>query len=144
MPNADVVLGLHVLATIMMTTIIWFVQLVHYPLFQHVGASEFTSYERAHTQRISPIVGPLMLLEAATAVLLIALGPAWATRAELWLGLVLLGVIWLSTATLQVPAHRRLTEGYEPGVIRRLVATNWIRTGAWSARAALALLWIAR
>ena len=53
----------------------------------------------------------------------------------------LIFVIWLSTAILQVPLHRKLElGGYDARVIRRLVATNWLRTLAWSARAVLVLL----
>jgi hypothetical protein len=37
-------------------------------------------------------------------------------------GLVLLAAIWISTAVLQVPCHRKLTAGYDPAAARRLVA----------------------
>jgi len=41
-------------------------------------------------------------------------------------------VVWLSTFLLQVPIHNRLKAGKEDKRIQRLVATNWIRTAAWS------------
>lgn len=59
-------------------------------------------------------------------------------RALALAGLPLLAAIWLSTALVQVPCHRRLAAGFEPRTARRLVRTHWIRTVAWSARAALA------
>ena len=37
----------HVLATWFMTGVIWFVQVVHYPLMARVGAEGFAAYERA-------------------------------------------------------------------------------------------------
>jgi hypothetical protein len=49
----------------------------------------------------------------------------------------LLGVVWLSTFTLQVPAHRALLQGWSEPVHRRLVLTNWIRTVAWTLRAGI-------
>jgi hypothetical protein len=49
----------------------------------------------------------------------------------------LIGVNWLSTAIVQVPLHRRLEQGFEAGAHGRLVATNWVRTGAWTARGVL-------
>ena len=53
-----VLLALHALATVMMAGLIWFVQLVHYPLFAFVGASDFVLYDREHTRRVTWIRGP--------------------------------------------------------------------------------------
>ncbi len=44
-------------------------------------------------------------------------------------------IVWLSTFVLQVPIHNQLKTGKENMLIRRLVATNWIRTAAWSLKA---------
>ena len=50
----------------------------------------------------------------------------------------------MSTALVQVPLHDRLRAHYTDIAARRLVATNWIRTIAWSLRAALVVLWANR
>ncbi len=39
----------HITATLYMTGLIWFVQIVHYPLFARVGNAEFSAYEQRHT-----------------------------------------------------------------------------------------------
>ena len=52
----------------------------------------------------------------------------------------LVGVIWASTAFIQVPMHNVLGRGFDADAHAHLVSTNWIRTIAWSARAAL-LAW---
>jgi riboflavin synthase len=44
-------------------------------------------------------------------------------------------IVWLSTFVLQVPIHNRLKAGKEDREIQHLVATNWIRTAAWSLKA---------
>ena len=44
---------------------------------------------------------------------------------------VLIVINWSSTFLLQVPIHNRLRSGKKEVLIRRLVATNWIRTIAW-------------
>lgn len=130
----------HLLATLAMTGVIWMVQLVHYPLFARVGAEGFRGYETEHKSRITWIVGPLMLLELATAIALVAgVGPEAVPPWMRWAGLSLVGVVWGSTAFLQVPLHTTLSEGYDGAAHRRLVATNWIRTAAWSLRAVLVL-----
>ena len=66
----------HVGATLAMTGLIWLIQCVHYPLFAQVGAEAFQEYHARHTQWITPIVGPLMLIELGTAFWLVQTPPA--------------------------------------------------------------------
>ena len=136
-------LPLQLLTTLAMFGLIWFVEIVHYPLFLHVGAQEFPAYEAAHANRTTYVVAPLMLVELATALLLLLprLRPSVISASGAWIGASLLAVIWLSTALLQVPLHNRLQAGYSAELIRNLIATNWIRTAAWTARAILVLRW---
>ena len=122
-----------------MVGIIWFVQVVHYPLFGSVGSEFFTSYSEAHSSLTTRVVGPPMLLEAATTLLLLFLRPETVPSYLPWAGAVLLAVIWLSTALLQVPGHRTLGLGFDPGAHHFLVASNWVRTAAWSARGVLGI-----
>jgi hypothetical protein len=134
-------LVLQLAATFYMVGLVWFVQRVHYPLFAGVGSQQFSAYERAHVSRTSPVVGPAMLLEAGTALALVALPVPRLPHLLPWLGVGLLFVIWLSTALLQVPRHRELSAEFDTSAHRRLVATNWIRTSAWSLRGLL-VLWM--
>ncbi len=135
------VLLVHLAATLYMLGLVWFVQWVHYPLFAAVGANGFGVYEREHVVRTGPVVGPAMLLEAGTGLALVALPPAGLPTLGSWLGLALLGVIWLSTLVFQIPCHRDLEHHFDAGTHRRLVSTNWIRTAAWSLRSVL-VLWM--
>ena len=119
--------------------LIWMVQVVHYPLFAGVGARQFPAYERAHVALTGPVVGPAMVLEAATALALVVAPMASVPRLLPWLGAGLLIVVWISPGLLQVPRHRDLSAGFEATAHRRLVTTNWIRTVAWSLRGLLVL-----
>jgi hypothetical protein len=132
----------HVFATLFMTGLIWFVQVVHYPLFSRVAESGFCAYEKAHQARTTIVVGPMMLLEALTAVWLVFLVDAddVPKRTITLVGVGLLVVIWLSTALVQGPAHQRLAAGFDAKLWRLLVRSNWVRTAAWSGRGVLALL----
>jgi hypothetical protein len=125
----------HAGATLAMTGLIWFVQVVHYPLLRFAAGPSFSEFARHHQRRTGWIVGPLMLGEAATALLLLL------RRTDGWTvaGAALLAMIWLSTALLQIPRHRRLAAGFDPATGQGLVKTNWLRTAAWTARAAIAL-----
>ena len=125
----------HAAAALFMTGVIWFVQIVHYPLFGRVGAANFRAYEREHARRTGWVVGPAMVVELLLALALAARGGLLA-----WAGLALLAVIWTSTALVQVPLHRRLERGADVAAQRRLVRTNWIRTAAWTARAVIAIV----
>ena len=131
------------LSTLTMTGLIWFVQVVHYPLFALANDRAFAS---VHATRTTYVVAPLMLLELGSSLLL--LRAAWRLpsipAAEAWVAAALVGVIWLSTALLQVPLHTRLQARHSAEDARRLVSTNWIRTAAWTLRAGLVLLWTAR
>lgn len=121
-----------------MAGLIWFVQVVHYPLFAMVGTDSFTHYEQRHMSLTSWVVGPLMAVEGVSA-LLIAAGERDTVGLPLvGLGLVLLALIHASTVFLQVPAHNRLEKGFCPSTAERLVRTNWIRTFGWTARAVVA------
>ena len=129
----------HALSTFGLFGLIWVVQLAIYPLFSKVGRDRFCEYHEAYCARIAWVVAPLMFIEllSALALLFVASGPFG--RGELWWGLAAIVGVWMSTAFLSVPAHRRLIQGFDERAFRRLVWTNWIRTGLWSARA----IWIA-
>lgn len=142
----DVAVILHAVSTIAMFGLIWFVQLVHYPLFVHVGSDGFPAFEIQHQSRTTWVVAPLMCVEAISAGALMLGVPSGGPRWIAALGVALVACNWLATAWLQVPCHRELANGYDAAVARRLVRTNWVRTIAWTWRVpiAVALLFMAR
>ncbi|HMP73964.1 MAG TPA: hypothetical protein PKE55_11945 [Kiritimatiellia bacterium] len=134
----SLLLGLHLAATFGMFGVIWFVQLIQYPLFDRIPPADFPAYHHTYTRRIALIVIPLMLTELATSLLLLRHD----TSIPNLLGLALIALIWLSTFTLQVPCHQKLSQGYHAPTHRKLVLTNWIRTAAWTTRTFLLILLI--
>lgn len=133
--TADRLLLVHLIATAFLCGLIWVMQLVHYPLFDRVDREAFVDFETAHQQRITWIVAPAMLIEALTA-------GAWmlaAWRSGDFVGwaianAILLAAIWAATAFLAVPMHAKLATGFDADALRRLVDTNWVRTGLWTVR----------
>ena len=123
-----------------MTAVIWFVQVAHYPLHLLVPESVFLQYQKSHLLRVTFIVGPLMLVESVVASWLLFLSLPDLLGVLAWSGFVLLLLLWISTACLQVPCHRILEHEHDPDTIRRLVATNWVRTILWSARSVIAVV----
>ena len=125
-----------------MTGIIWFVQLVQYPSFAQVDADSFKAFHAHHSAAISVLVGPLMILEALSAFAFLWAPLRVQSSSQIWLGIGLILIIWASTFLLQVPAHNRLSSGFDEDSWQLLVRSNWLRTLAWSARAALVSYWL--
>jgi len=112
--------------------LIWLVQIIIYPGFHSISSAGFAAYHRWYVKRISSIVLPLMIAELILAI--------WWVLADNYSSVsitsgLLVIVVWLSTFLLQIPIHNRLKAGKDDKRIQRLVATNWIRTAAWSLKA---------
>lgn len=131
-------LDIHLAATCFMTGVIWFVQLVHYPLFAEFETSRFTKTMRQHQSRTSIVVIPAMVLELATGAWLAA--AQWPISPLLAFALGLLLLIWVITFSVSAPLHGRLEKGFDPRLIARLVATNWARTLLWTIRCVLIII----
>jgi len=133
------VLVLQLGASAFMAGVIWLVQLAHYPLFAAVGDAASRGWFVRNQRATAIVVVPPMLLEGATAAAVALAPPPGVSRPAALAGLALVAVAWLSTAIVQMPLHARLgQDGHDPATIARLVGSNWVRTIAWSTRAALA------
>jgi hypothetical protein len=135
----EIVFLFHLFATLFMVGVIWFAQVAHYPLLGRVGKEAFVEYERENTRRTGWVVIPAMAVELITALLLLWRQPAGLLPFYAWLNAALLGLIWVSTFTLQGPYHNLLVKKFNLAVWRSLVRTNWVRTTAWTARGILLL-----
>lgn len=132
---------LHLAVTWYLVGLIWLVQRVQYPAMEFVDPEPGRSVvaEKQHCDRIFWVVGPMMVAEGFLACQLLLVGfdtGGWLLPTA---GLLLLAVIWISTVVLQMPLHSRMLKGPDPEAQKRLVATNWIRTIAWSLRGLIAL-----
>ena len=125
---------IHFFSSIWMTSLIWFVQIVHYPLFLAVSSQNLTLYCKQHQYLISFIVVPVMIIECITLIYIIMNAP----NSKLWIICAfLLLIIWLSTFFIQVPLHHTLSQKATIEVINKLIYTNWIRTICWSIKTIL-------
>ena len=135
--------------TLFMTGLIWFVQIVHYPLFAEVGPVSLTRYETLHARRTSWVVFPPMLIELLTtfATLYPPLRPAFLSLTTAIALAIFVTIIWITTAIGHAPLQTRPRQAApdhtRPPLISLLVRLNWIRTLAWTARALLLLVALA-
>ena len=129
----------HAAATWAMVGLIWFVQVVHYPLFAFVPQQGFTEWQQANLPRTTKVVLPPMAVEFLCTLLLLFEAPE-RLQPLAWTGAALLAFVWLSTVFLQVPCHGTIEVRRDEAALRRLCATNWLRTIGWTARGVIAAL----
>ena len=123
--------------TLPLVGLIWFVQLVAYPLFAHVPPEAFPAYHAAHSHLIGFLVAPLMMAELGAALAFAADPGGLCSRRAALAGLALALVAWGVTFLVSVPQHAVLGAGFEADAHAVLVGSNWLRTVAWTARGAL-------
>jgi hypothetical protein len=119
---------------------VWFVQVVHYPLFAAVGAREWGAYHEAHRVRTGWVLAAPMLAQLGLGVAVVAVRPEGAGGPAAVGALALTAAVFAVTFLAAVPDHDRLGRGWDPAVGRRLVRVNAVRTALWTAQAALAVV----
>ena len=129
-------------SSLIMTGLIWFVQIVHYPLLAQFGSTQSVEVAHEHQRRTSWVVALPMAVEGVTTLILLVNAPDEVSVLLPWMGAVLLAIALGSTLFLSVPLHARMATSHNDEVGRKLVVTNWPRTIAWTARGALGLIMI--
>jgi hypothetical protein len=109
--------------------VIWFVQIVVYPLFAQVGLKEYVTYHRFYASQIPlPVIVPgfaSFLWPLALIFLRPVSIPLWLALANAACGLLSLYV----TVALEIPRHHQLENGgKQMVVIQELIRYNWPRT----------------
>jgi hypothetical protein len=135
-----VVVLAHLVSTLVMVGVIWTVQLVHYPLMALVPPDRFVAYEHAHAPRMAGLVLLPWSVQGLTTAWLLLAPPAAAPYGLVVAAAVAASIPVVVTIAASVPAHTRLARGFDVSVHRRLVRTNWLRTAAWTAHGAIALV----
>ena len=130
----DVVLLLNVVASWTMVGVIWFVQVVHYPLLSVIPVESAASVAVEHQRRTGWVVMIPMAVEGVTTLLLLGMVPDGVAWFVPWLAGLPLAVALGGTVLLSVPRHERMVNNPDASVGRELVTTNWVRTIAWSFR----------
>ncbi|MBJ7397523.1 MAG: hypothetical protein NTY54_09135 [Actinobacteria bacterium] len=131
----DSVLVANFVATCVMTGVIWFVQWVHYPLLATVPVDGAVKVAEQHQRRTGQVLAIPMAVEGFTTLGLLISRPEGVQIIWPLFGAVLLAVALGSTVFFSVPLHAKMATNPTAELGQRLVATNWPRTIAWSARA---------
>tara|TARA_Y100000589_G_C27133909_1_gene621722 strand:- start:673 stop:1095 length:423 start_codon:yes stop_codon:yes gene_type:complete len=137
MINISILELVHLITTAMMVSIIWLVQILHYPTFLYIDIDRYTEFQNFHMKNISFLIIPLMLLEFLTGFLLLFFVDEIDFYFSISFGLLVL--LWLITASFFSKYHSALSNKYERGIILKLIRLNWVRTFFWTARLGLLL-----
>ena len=140
----DAILISNLVASCVMTGVIWFVQHVHYPLLAQVEMGQAVAVAEEHQRRTGHVVALPMAFEGLTTLALLAQQPAGVSWFLPWIGAILLAVALGCTVLLSVPLHAKMATNPDAQVGKRLVATNWPRTFAWSLRAVVCVVMVAQ
>ncbi len=127
----SLILFSNLLVTAFLVGLIWFVQIVHYPIFKEVGKQNFHQFHIAHTTLTGKIVILPMLLELGLSFWLVWEDFTFYSIIALLFTLLL----WVLTAWIFVPLHGKLADadkGFDLKIIKKLVSRNWLRTIFWS------------
>lgn len=139
---SEVILVLNASATLVMVGLIWFVQIVHYPLLARFGRDTSTTVAEEHQRRTGQVVALPMAVEGVTTLALLVDAPSSVWIGWPWIGAFLLAIVLLSTLLLSVPLHARMARAHDERTGRRLVLTNWPRTVGWTARGAISVVMV--
>jgi len=136
---AEIAAVAQVVGSVGMFGVIWVMQVVHYPLMRFASGEQFARFETEHQTRISWVVGPLMLIEGVCVLAFLFAPPAGLPWWLPWAGAGVEAIAIGTTVFVSAPLHGRLNADFDQATLDRLVATNWIRTIAWTGRAAVAI-----
>lgn len=117
---------------------------VNYSSWHLIGSDEFVAYHQFIGPRILTfLVAPALLGTVFTALMLWArptIIPQWAV----WAAIAAQAIVWVSTATIQVPIQLQLSEhGLSLELLERLIESNfWLRRIPYAVCAGL-FMWMA-
>jgi len=99
---------------------------VNYPSWHLIGATEFTAYHAFIGPRVIAFLVAPAVTGTLVTVLLFWFRPAAIPLWWVWTVVILQVVVWISTATIQVPIQLQLgAHGFSAPLVERLMKTNW-------------------
>lgn len=117
---------------------------VNYPSWHLIGNDAFLNYHKFIGPRVIAFLVVPAVLGTVFTIALLWSRPAAIPLWSVWVAILLQLVVWVSTATIQIPIQFQLAvQGASPALLERLMETNWwLRRIPYSVCAAL-FLWMA-
>ncbi len=117
---------------------------VNYPSWRLIGSEEFIAYHQFIGPRVLTFLVAPALLGSVFTVLMLWSRPAAIPLWAVWTAIAAQVIVWVSTATIQVPIQLQLSaQGRSLELIERLIETNfWLRRIPYAVCAGL-FIWMA-
>ena len=128
-------------ASVLMTGIICFIQIVQYPLLNNISAFDFSCYFKKFISNSSWIIYPIMTIEIGFALWLSFLPLQAKLQLPVLISYFLLAMAFLNTFLIQTPLHQKLQVAFDNAILSKILFFNWIRLFSWALRSII-LFWI--
>jgi len=102
-------------------------QFVTYPSFKLIDIKEFSKFHKGYTKKMLFIVGPIMVIEFLSTVILIYMNANF----HFFIQFGLVSLIWILTFFLIVPIHKKLENQFDNKLNNKLIKLNGFRTSIW-------------
>ncbi len=123
----------HIVFSLYLFGVIWFVQVVHYPIFLYLNYDPAHNPFIFHQSRTGIAVMSAMAIELVSVVILMFI--PYPNFFAVLILLIFTLLIWITTFMIQVPCYNVLKREKNENVIYRLIWTNWLRTALWTFKA---------
>ncbi len=138
----SIIFIIHALVSIIITAIMWYIQVVHYPMLRFVEADHFEHYNRELKMKNTLLFFPLFSLEIFTSVALLlsfTMVSDFTTSVQnqfflVGFSLILLFVLHLINFQLIRPLLSSLQTDTNGKKHQQLLRMQWIRTLGWTIR----------
>ncbi len=127
------------ITSLLMTGIIWFIQVVHYRVFKYSAEDKSHRLFTKNIRRTKHVLYPIMTTELISTAILVFMPLPEQIAFFIYISALFLLIIWISTLMIQFPCLQKMKKGYDHKLMLFLRKTNWIRTCSWTLRS-LALL----
>jgi len=128
-------------ASVFMTGIIFFIQIVQYPLLHNISTFDFSCYFKKSNYRISWIVYSALVIEIGFAIGLSFLPVRAVMQVPILITYMLLAAATLNTFLIQAPMTQRLQLAFDRELLSKVMFFNGVRLVTWTLRTIL-LCWI--
>lgn len=138
---------INVITTLVCVGQVWFLQVVHYPLFRNIGPEKFPEYYSTLRMKMTLFNLPLVVLETSTSVMVFLFfsmqpkpTPAMENSFMLYgISVFLLLPVHLFTYRGVQPALKKLSTQFSDKNLASLLQWNLMRSIAWTVRLGLIL-----
>lgn len=123
----EILFYIYLFCNIFMIGISLITQFVTYPSFQSINPEIFSNFHKIYAQKMLFIVGPIMIIEFLSVVVLLFINIDFHFMVQF----IFVLLIWILTFFLIVPIHNELEKYYNKSLNNKLIKLNGYRTFLW-------------